>query len=98
MEHKTLYRNTWYSCPVCNKSYDDQRSARKCLVTHDLIEHDFIGCNICGEGWNAKIYGIEKALELARNCIEEHRAKGEVEFVANRTYFLSHGERGFIEG
>lgn len=86
---------TFYECPVCNKSWTTESEAVACRNQHQAIKKQWFYCDICGQGWNPKAYWGEKgAAELARKCEQEHRDKGEDIEVSRNTFFLSGGRHG----
>lgn len=94
--NKETKRMTFYSCPVCGMNSTDKKEIQDHFRTHTIKSEEWVYCRACGAGWSVAAYGLKSAAEQAKNCYNKHISEGNLTETAERTFFLSGGEFGFL--
>ena len=62
MKFERIRSVDYYCCPACGMAFTDRKEAeRHFRYDHQIEICKVIRCNICGTGWDAKVYGEQEA-------------------------------------
>lgn len=97
MKFERIRSVDYYCCPVCGMAFTDRKEAeRHFRYDHQIEICKVIRCNICGAGWDTKVYGEQEARRRADQCCQSHIDDGSAEAIARRNYFFTDGEIGYL--
>lgn len=90
MKFERIRSVDYYCCPACGMAFTDRKEAeRHFRYDHQIEICKVIRCNICGTGWDTKVYGEQEARRRADQCYQSHIDDGSAEAIAIGTDLLS---------
>lgn len=97
MKFERIRSVDYYCCPACGMAFTDRKEAeRHFRYDHQIEICKVIRCNICGAGWDTKVYGEQEARRGADQCCQSHIDDESAEAIARRNYFFTDGEIGYL--